>query len=310
MRYLHFLSLAALLTFTAACGEDPFSTTVELDIPEHEPLPVLSVDLRSGDSVLYAAVGFSYGILDNPVIPVTQPILTLRKGEELLLQQPVDQLSVIRGGISLPLPDRIADEPGTYTASLEYPGFEVVTATQQMPPPPVVSNVSYEADGTINQEGYIADEIEFDLQDNPATKDYYGVSLRGLRYNYNVEFDTVTGDFNVIDSTLVSDGGGFYILSPDPLLREGANYSVVFTDEGLPTGPYRVRLSVERYNDNEIELLVGRITEDAYRYAVSKTAFVNAGDNPFAEPVNVHTNVENGYGQFLMGNVLTFPLRE
>jgi len=45
-----------------------------------------------------------------------------------------------------------------------------------------------------------------------------------------------------------------------------------------------------------------RLTEDAYRYGISQEAFINARDNPFAEPVNIHNNVTGGYGYFVVAN--------
>lgn len=45
-----------------------------------------------------------------------------------------------------------------------------------------------------------------------------------------------------------------------------------------------------------LELL--SINEDYFRYMKSVNAYENASDNPFAEPVNVMTNIKNGYGFF------------
>ena len=40
------------------------------------------------------------------------------------------------------------------------------------------------------------------------------------------------------------------------------------------------------------------INKDYYNYIRSLNTYENAADNPFAEPVNLYTNVNNGYGLF------------
>jgi len=45
---------------------------------------------------------------------------------------------------------------------------------------------------------------------------------------------------------------------------------------------------------------VSRITEAHFKFIKSWNAYQMSGDNPFAEPANVFTNVLNGYGIFTL----------
>jgi Domain of unknown function (DUF4249) len=52
-----------------------------------------------------------------------------------------------------------------------------------------------------------------------------------------------------------------------------------------------------------------RITEDYFKYLRSYNSYLSASDNPFAEPVNVFTNVKNGLGIFALSTTAVDTLR-
>ena len=54
---------------------------------------------------------------------------------------------------------------------------------------------------------------------------------------------------------------------------------------------------------------VSRITEDYFRYVKSYHTYYNASGNPFAEPVNVFSNIKNGFGNFSAYSSVTDTLR-
>jgi hypothetical protein len=56
-----------------------------------------------------------------------------------------------------------------------------------------------------------------------------------------------------------------------------------------------------------VELL--SINEDYFRYIKSVNSYDNALDNPFAEPVNVFSNIKNGYGFFTTFAIAVDTLR-
>ena len=50
------------------------------------------------------------------------------------------------------------------------------------------------------------------------------------------------------------------------------------------------------------------ISRDNYLFIKSEAASREARDNPFAEPVIVHNNIENGIGIFRARNTTTFRI--
>ena len=297
MRYLIILSLL-MVVLASSCDEDSFSQTVDIPIPEHAPLPAITVDVRSGDTALYHRLALSRGVLDNDDLTPRNMQVEVFKNDVLLAEQRFQSNSSNGETNAIELPTPITDEAATYRVVANVEGFDPVEVTQEMPSRPEYSIVSYEPDGALNSEGFRADELEIDIVDNPDTEDYYGfrVRLPATRCDYDEQRDTV------ICTADLSFSYDSYMDSPDPLLSMSSGFGFVVTDQSFNGSTYRIRLNFEKYNDADPILEVYHLTEDAYRYGVSRRAYENAGDNPFAEPVNVHQNVTNGYGYFIVSN--------
>jgi len=305
MRY--FLLLALPLVFlTTACDDESFSQTVDIPFPEHEPLPAMSMDMRSGDSSLFFRLALSRGILDERMETSRAASITLLKDEQPFFSSDVQMDNSDGSNAQVRLDEPISDEPASYRLIGKVEGFPDVEATQTMPAKPDFTLVSYEPDGAINVEGLRVDKIELDLRDDAAIENYYG--FRVMSEGSVCSFNENTGSFNCRRES------GFarelFVDSPDPLFKESVGYGLVVTDQSFNGGTLRVRLQADNYSDAIIALEVYNLTEDAYRYAVSKLAYDDAGDNPFAEPVNVHNNVAEGYGIFIVGNRVLEVLEE
>jgi len=289
------------LPFLTACDDDSFSQTVDIPFPEHEPLPALSLNLRSGDSLAYALLNLSRGIIDEPVENDTRVATTELYRDDVLIgtrSYPLSQeLSTFETVMTLTEP--IRDEETNYRLVGKIDGFPDAVATQVMPAAALFSDVEYTRDGALDNDGFRVDEVTFKLEDPAATTDYY--AFRVTTPGQNCTFDETT-----MTSECTNDFTQFYsvfVSSPDPLLLEGLDFGLLLTDQSFNGGSVTVRLFADSFNDGDLYLEVYRISEDAYRYARSFAAYIEAGDNPFAEPVQVHGNVENGYGAFVATNL-------
>ena len=299
MRYIYFISLAALLF--SSCGEDAFSTTVNIPFPEHEPLPSITLDMRSGDTTVFTRVSLSRGIVDEPKAVTARPTLTILRGGNEILSTEVDMPDSDGQQSGFVLDNPIDHEEDEYELRLEFPGFETTTAIQQMPSLPIVTNLDYEEDGAIDTEGFRVDKIEFDLTDNPMTEDYYGFRVLAESCYEQCIFDPDTG-VETCEDVCTGYFNESYLLSPDPTFKEASAFGLVLNDKSFTSGTFRVRLTADNFSGDSAFLEVYHITEDAYRFGISRLAYENSRNNPFAEPVNVHTNVEKGYGHFILSN--------
>jgi len=247
---------------------------------------------------LYHRLALSRGIIDENDLTARSMQVEVFKNGALLAEQRFQSFSANGETNVIELPVPISDETSTYRVVANVEGFDPVEATQEMPAKPEYRLVSYEPDGAIDSEGDRVDELEIDLVDNADTEDYYGfrVILPSVRCEYDPQLDTVfcSNDFSFTEEA--------YLESPDPLLSMSSGFGLVVSDQSFNGNTYRVRFTIYNYNDARPKLEVYRLTEDAYRYGLSRRAYENAGDNPFAEPVNVHQNVTDGYGHFIVSN--------
>ena len=297
MRYL--IILALLMTLLASsCNEDSFSQTVDIPLPDHEPLPALTLDLRSGDTAIYHRLVLSRGILEqDDDTPRDMRVQVFRDGAPFA-EQSFRSSSAEGRTNEIELETPLSADAARYRVVATVEGFEPVEAEQEMPARPEYVVATYEPDGAITADGYRVDEVEIDLTDNGATEDYYG--FRVLLPQVNCRFDDSTG--LVVCENDFTFQQEAYLESPDPLLNNSSGFGLVVTDQSFNGATYRIRFTVENYTDARPRLEVYHLTEDAYRYATSRRAYEDAGDNPFAEPVNVHQNMMDGYGYFILSN--------
>ena len=176
----------------------------------------------------------------------------------------------------------------TYTLSVTKAGYSDIYSSSFIPSPSPVTNIDlYESSATNST------MIKVTINDNGAEKNYYELYMDvGTEY-YN--YTTEQGEYF---------GYPVQLSSKDPALaddNERFSNSIVFSDA--------------RFNGKETELTFqtsgwglsrhGRATvklrtvsEDGYNYVrTARLQEMTSGD-PFAQPVNVYNNIQNGFGIF------------
>ena len=202
-------------------------------------------------------------------------------------------------------------QPGrTYTLRASAPGFETVEATLTLPAVPVIAAADYspKPDGG-NNGGYsnYSGRLTVSVADNPATTDYYLAYGRVLDKDGNY-WGEVYRDYNANGSNGPDiDLGRFQLSSASSLYSQ-----YPFSDAGSSGGQgfsfsTDVRLQFQGVYDPSqptlpepafIEVIVSSITPDTYRFYQSLLRYYGNGENPFAEPASLHSNIQAGYGLF------------
>ncbi|MFC2086499.1 DUF4249 domain-containing protein [Bacteroidota bacterium] len=141
--------------------------------------------------------------------------------------------------------------------------------------------------------------------DDPAEENYYWFNVTGqwAWYDWNPYTQ---------EEIIYKSRGNMQFESNDPIIDSWVNesFDFVFSDE-LFNGKnidFSVYLYEHQFYDIDTNMLhfnIHCITKDFYLYAVTHNAHMNAQDNPFTEPVQVYTNIENGYGIFAGHSVKT-----
>lgn len=267
---------------------------VEVEMPAYDPVIVVNSFFET-DSVARVEVLFSRSITD------TTTIRTLKTAEVNLYEN-----DVFSGRMLLDTTDRYSLAGFKPVAGRNYKlkvtvnGFKDVEAQTTIPSPtPVNSFTVIKGAGTdFNNQPLARLSINFN---DPAEKNFYYV-----RMNYS-RIDTF-----YIDSVNYTVYPGTYDLYLDPGSSDnnGENYingAFMTTDELFNGKNYTLNLNFPQFaiddSSASVNFFFSTISEEYYKYFRTLYLQQATSFNPFAEPVRVYSNINNGLGIF--GSVTT-----
>lgn len=288
--------LCLLISTQYSCKD--FSQIVEIDIPEHEPKLVTLLTATSLDSAFQVLVSNSLGILESRDTQAIEDarVSLLRDGH------PIAE-GIYREGTyyyELLTDAPLGTDEATYRLEISAPNFPPIYAEQKMPAAVPILSAEIELDGTIDGEGRRADEVIIEFQDPPGSNDYYALAMQGLRRLSEEEDSLYTA-------------GTIFLNSNDPSFGYVYNlpYNIIFSDAAF--NGQKVRISTYSYDylgEFSGQLRLYHLSRDIYLYHRSFELYEEAINNPFAEPVTVHRNIEQGYGLFGVSSVNVVNLEE
>ena len=308
MKPFHLLLLVVALSFSAC------ETIVDVDIPNEPPRLVANAFLQA-DSAVVVELTQSQSILINAdlksvrgatvsLLEEAQPVATLEES-----QTPGIYFSTFTPSVGK-----------TYTLRVSKDGFESVEAITFIAPPVPIQSIEMDTsvfinsylnfeDSLIIDRNVVVDEVRLSLDDPTNERNYYEVSM----YRYIIQLQPRYDDENnFIDNDTVRYFSPIYLRSDDPAIAGGESdplegdsevygIALLFNDDLFDGRQYSLRFRPEQYgfyNDQEPQLYVvlRTINEAQYRYLRSVDLQYENEGNPFAEPVQVYTNVQNGFG--------------
>ncbi|MGE5356644.1 MAG: DUF4249 domain-containing protein [Deltaproteobacteria bacterium] len=259
--------------------EDVFTSIKEIEIPDHENKLAVFAELSDDKGVF--SVSYSKIITDNQsYIPQDAEITVLENGSPFFKFsfKGYDKKSFD----SINLSKKIK-EGNEYELIVENDKYGKATAKQIVPLKPDFYNLKYKKDGYLNNDGYKSDLFSFDLNDDPNNENYYLIELSGIYDN------------NIFENRLYAD-------SEDPSLKNFYFYNrsgLIVSDKNFDGSQIKILTYFIGYESlSKIKLRLYSITKDYYHFLLSYDQYSDSKDNPFAEPVNIHSNIQNGYGMF------------
>ena len=310
MKPFSFILLTILLLLWSAC-----ETVVDVDIP-NQPSRLVPNAFLQADSAVVMELTQSQSILSNTelksvsgatanLLEEGQPVATLEES-----QTPGIYFSTF------------APSAGkTYTLTVSKDGFEPVEASTFIAPPVAIASVEvdtslfldtyydFERDTLVTEQRIRVDEIRLRFDDRPNDRNYYEVSVYRFETQIRPRFDdqeNYLGDDTVrffSPQYLRSDDPAFAGGESDPFGEGGEVFGVTlpFNDDFFNGKSYSLRFSPEQYGfygnaEPELHIVLRTIDEGQYRYTRSVDLQYENDGNPFAEPVQIYSNVENGFG--------------
>jgi hypothetical protein len=295
-----YVFLLVVILFNA-CRESAFEQVVKIDIPEHESRLAINTIMLSMDDSISVLVSNSLGILND------EDFSDIRTAEVTLLK---DGLALNPftynedfGYYVNKLPEALGNETVEYRLEVSDANYPLAVATQRMPVLPAIISVTVDRDGTLDDTGERVDEIIIEIDDQANDQAFYAIRayllgevefVEGEIFEYESEI-SLRSNNPLVNTSFQTDLG---LLITDGSF-DGTIYKLnTWTYFDLPEDQEGLSLRVELIN----------ITEDTYLYARSLSQYYDALGNPFAEPVTIHSNIEEGYGLFGLGNVSVFEL--
>jgi hypothetical protein len=292
-----FLSVTSFLLFTNCTKE------IEFDAQDIAPRIVVN-SLFTNDSLWTANISRSVGVLETTsYTSIEDADVSIFDGNGVQVTTLTNQGDGLYTSPTGATPQ--ADE--LYTIEVNAPGYTSVNATNRIPTAVQINSI--DTVSSTNSDGEDILETTINFQDPPANENYYMVEVL-VKGTWIDEFEGDTIEFreplriscNDINVETINrfNSGGF----------ENTYLYLMLKDENFDGEDYALTFSVINYAELKDLELFGEIrlvnTSEAYfNYLKSFNMYQRASGNPFATPVQVYSNVENGMGIFA-GGTLTY----
>lgn len=274
-----FLFVFLILTLTACEKEIP------LDSEQKEPRIVVNCIFGDGDTIS-VHVSESRNVLYEGELP------NLTSASVILQDQNGNALGNFthEGDGIYKLNNYIPSAGISYKLTVTNTGFDAVQAETQTP-----SAISISAIDTLRK----GDEMNYAIKfsDDPATTNYYGITVEQI----TISDDGMGGVFTYSDyyfetSEIFTQNGYADV--------DGTKYGSVFLFSDATFNGGNCVFDASTYipvgsTDSTI-IVVGllSLSEDYFKYKLSYEKYQETAGDPFAQPVQVYSNVENGFGIF------------
>ena len=205
-------------------------------------------------------------------------------------------------------------ENQTYNLEVTHPNYANITASDSLPSPITINSV--DTSTIIDPINGNRLQISMNFDDPENTQNYYLIETYSVNEYLVIknsdtteyELDT-TKQFMVLTDEVFQNGGS-------PWREQGLFNDLLFNGQNKT-------LELEIPNDSwsgsedgydwsyqtlTLRLYLHNITLSYYYYRTSLELFQNASGNPFAQPVQVFSNVENGFGVFAGSQISFFDL--
>ena len=280
-----------LLFALSACEQ-----VIEPDLPEHTPRLVVHAFFTPG-SAWTARVGRSAGILESQPVgewTVDDATVELLEGDRV-----VEELRFLDQSKVYVLDENPLEAGRSYSLRVSAPGFATIQATDTIPLPVAASAETH----VVATRSAGEDSLELEIQDPPGETNYYQISVHNYDGPVRREWSFSTRNPSIMGA---SDSEGWHGTAPffKDTLFDGQTHEIELTEviqRVFPSEPS----TVSAYR-NKLFVQVLHISEACYEYLKTALLHDETRENPFAEPLNVYGNVENGYGVFAGYSSRTF----
>ena len=301
MKHILIISIAILFIFSSC------EKKLDIDLPDSEKKIVVN-GIVNPDSLMKVRISKSMNVLDNGKIQyLSDATVKLFKDDTLL-----EELTNLDSGYfqSSVVPKINSD----YKLTVDYSDLTSVSASIKLQNPVQIMEIDTVSEMQFYNYGngfigtlYVM-HFNIKISDNANLTNFYFLSISALTPLY--EYDFNSGEYILVGYENNSIG----LSSQDPVLSNSEHFildsksGIVFSDEMFNGTEYTLNVEsyIQKYREFEeqdelgamyyIELLT--VTQDVYNYITSYNLNQYTQYDPFAQPVQILSNVNNGLGLF------------
>jgi hypothetical protein len=201
----------------------------------------------------------------------------------------------------------------TYRIEVSKAGFESVYSETVGLDRIVLNNITVTDSARKDDNGNYVAEMNFDFNDNNDQKNYYSLQLFTVYDNGNEEYYYPTLFYSQDIALQENFQRDPFDNNTNVLGEAYYGQEVQFSDKLFLGTNKSIKIYIPDYtlNDPSAQVYVrfGHLSEGAFSYVLQARAQQENQGNPFAEPVQVYTNIVNGLGVFAGANYSFIKIR-
>lgn len=266
-------------------------TVVDIDIPLEKPKLVVN-SVFSPDSVWQVQISRSRHILNDLPFPKVEDaqVRVYDSNDDLVA-------TLVHKGGGVYRDDTSPSSGSSYTLKVETATESNTFAISQIPVVVPITSVEVELDTSGFQFNYQEVEMTVNFSDPQTEKNYY--LLKVLQEGYYIDYrtkDTVNFrseiSFTPVDPAYENDYDSRTGMLFNDNLFNGKDYGFL-----VKINPFFLKPDNE-FGATRVDVILFSVSEEYYQYFTTKNLQDYTSGDPFAQPVQVFTNVENGLGIF------------
>lgn len=286
-----FSQILFLLMFTSSCIKE-----VDVNIPNQEILPVVNCIIKS-DSIIKLEINSTQPIFENGNTILSDAFILLYS-EDVVID------TLLNNGENIFVSTQRTQVNKKYSIEADVDGFDLLTAFDVIPEATQIRPLFYRDSVTRDVDGDLISQARIEIIDTDSERNFFELDLNALVFNESTdEFERIDVYFDT-NNDLVLESSGLLNSYPD---------TVVFTDDLFNMETYTMNINyggiyylfdigLEQISFYDLIIEVRSVSENYYNY--KKTLITHQETQEadvwygVGEPLNVFSNIDNGYGIF------------
>lgn len=282
---------------------DSFSTTVEIEAPPYEKAMVFFTLNSIGDTSIIYNIGRNRALLEAGDISdfyiTDADVFITNLSTGVNYNSDDNAIDFDQGFFNMEGVSTDFFKSGEqYQYVLEHPDFPRSETTLTFPNQGELIDISYKYIDGIDEEGDEASSLTFTIVDDPDEINFYEFEARTIS-----EFDPQ------------QIPRSFWVFTADPVAEKGIpDDNLFFKDESFNGETKEVTVKFDRSlfdpdSDNSLDISWRSINQGYYNYLITLDRSLISNDNPFVAPVQVTTNVNEGFGAIGLRNEVIYQVQ-